>query len=189
MGKAYSQDLRLRVLTAIDDGMSKMAAHTMVRISRSTIDDWLALRAAQGHVRPKEFVQRGPQPGIADLAAFKVFALRHSGSTLEHMSRAWAQATGRRLGLWRGARSLTFEGYGDAALIATWAEQQLVKERQPGQTVMLDNASFHRIAPLRAILDQAKCFLLPLPPYSPDLNAIEPLWNQIKHTIMLNDNP
>ena len=82
---------------------------------------------------------------------------------------------------------LTFEGYCDATLIETWFEQQLVKELRPGQTVILDNASFHRRAPLRAMLEQAQCFLLPLPPYSPDLNAIEPLWNQIKHKIRLND--
>ena len=45
MGKAYSQDLRLRVIAAIDGGMSKMVAHKTFCISRSTIDDWLALRA------------------------------------------------------------------------------------------------------------------------------------------------
>lgn len=61
-------------------------------------------------------------------------------------------------------------------------------ELRPGQTVIVDHASFHRMAPLRAILKQAQCLLLPLPPYSPDLTAIEPLWNQIKHKIMLNDN-
>ncbi len=74
-----------------------MAVHTMFRISRSTIDDWLALRTAQGHVRPKEPVRRGPQPAIPDLAVFKAFAERHSGDTLEHMARAWAQETGRTL--------------------------------------------------------------------------------------------
>lgn len=84
---------------------------------------------------------------------------------------------------------LTFEGYCDAKLIEAWVDQQLVKELRPGQTVILDNASFHRIEPLRALLTKAQCFVLPLPPYSPDLNAIEPLWNQLKHKIMLDDRP
>ncbi len=70
MGKPYSQDLRVRVLAAIDSGMSKMAVHTTFRISRSTINDWLALRAAQGHLRPRVPVQRGLHPSIADLDAF-----------------------------------------------------------------------------------------------------------------------
>ena len=97
MGKAYSHDLRLRVVAAIDRGMRKMAVHRMLRISRSTIDDWLTLRAAQGHVQPKKPVQRGPQPAIADLVAFEVFAQRHSGATLEHMAQAWEHETGRTL--------------------------------------------------------------------------------------------
>ena len=69
---------------------------------------------------------------------------------------------------------LTFAGYGDAKLIEAWGAQHLVKALQPGQTVMLDNASFHRMEPLRALLATVQCSILPLPPYSPDLNAIEP---------------
>lgn len=84
---------------------------------------------------------------------------------------------------------LTLEGYGDAQLIEAWVAQQLVKELQPGQTVIVDNASFHRLEPLRALLARVQCSLLPLPPYSPDLNAIEPVWNQIKHKIMLDARP
>ena len=38
MGKSYSVDLRLRVLGAVDSGMSKMAAHKLFQVSRSTID-------------------------------------------------------------------------------------------------------------------------------------------------------
>ncbi len=84
---------------------------------------------------------------------------------------------------------LTFEGYCDAKLIEAWFAQQVIKELRPGQTVILDTASFHRSKPLRSMLAEVHCFLLPLPPYSPDLNAIEPLWNQIKHTIMLDNRP
>jgi transposase len=77
--------------------MSKMAAHKTFRISRSTIDDWLALRTVQGHVHPKAPAQRGPHPAIADLEAFKAFAHDHNGCTLAQMAHAWEQATGRRL--------------------------------------------------------------------------------------------
>jgi transposase len=84
---------------------------------------------------------------------------------------------------------MTFEGYCDANLIEAWVAHQLVTEVRAGQTVILDNASFHRIEPLRRLLEQVDCSVRPLPPYSPDLNAIEPLWNQIKHKIMLDDRP
>ena len=52
--------------------------------------------------------------------------------------------------------------------------------------MILDNAAFHRMPRLRAILAQVGCSLLPLPTYSPDFNKIEPLWNQIKTKIALD---
>lgn len=97
MGKAYSQDLRVRMRTALDSGMRKMTVHRTFRISRRTIDDWVALRAAHGHVRPTAPVPRGPQPAIADVATFTAFAHRHSDCTLAQMAQAWHHETGRHL--------------------------------------------------------------------------------------------
>ena len=113
-------------------------------------------------------------------------------------SRCCGQRLGHRItrvamaAAWCGGAVLapmTFEGYCDANLIEAWVAHQLVTEVRAGQTVILDNASFHRIEPLRRLLEQVDCSVRPLPPYSPDLNAIEPLWNQIKHKIMLDDRP
>lgn len=84
---------------------------------------------------------------------------------------------------------LTFEGYCDASLIEAWFEQQLLRELRPGQTVILDNASFHDHEALRILLATKGCFLLPLPAYSPDLNDIEPLWNHIKSKIAHDGTP
>jgi transposase len=78
---------------------------------------------------------------------------------------------------------LTFEGYCDSALIEAWFETQLCQVLRPGQVVILDNASVHRHQRLRVLLEQVGCALLPLPPYSPDLNKIEPLWHTIKTRI------
>lgn len=50
--------------------------------------------------------------------------------------------------------------------------------------VVLDNYSVHRAKPVQAALPAlaaAGVTLFSLPPYSPELNAIEPLWGQIKH--------
>jgi len=81
---------------------------------------------------------------------------------------------------------LTFEGYCDSALIESWFERELAPRLVPGQVVILDNARFHRGKRLREILAQVGCSLLFLPPYSPDLNRIEPLWNKIKRKIELD---
>jgi len=95
----YSEDLRLRVLKAIDGGMSKMSAHKTFRVSRSSIDDWFKLREQTGNVKANTTYRRGKAPAIADLAAFEEFAHRHSGCTLEQMSVAWESETGIKLTL------------------------------------------------------------------------------------------
>lgn len=76
---------------------------------------------------------------------------------------------------------MTFEGYCDTALVEAWVKQFLVPELKPGQVVVIDNASFHKSATIRELIEQAGCSLLFLPPYSPDLNKIEKFWARLKH--------
>ena len=75
---------------------------------------------------------------------------------------------------------LTFKGYCNTLLIEAWVEQILVPELKPGQVVIMDNASFHKSSRIRELIKQAKCKLLFLPPYSPDLNKIEKYWARLK---------
>ncbi len=96
MGKVYSEDLRLCVLSALDGGMSKMTAHRTFQMSRSTIDDWLALREQTGAVSARSY-RRGPAPAIADLTIFETFASHHRGCTLVQMAQAWQQESGQHL--------------------------------------------------------------------------------------------
>ncbi len=84
---------------------------------------------------------------------------------------------------------LMFEGYCHSGIIEAWFEQHLIGELKPGQVVILDNAAFHRKNRLREILATVGCFLLPLSPYSPDLNKIEPLWNTLKSRVAHNTQP
>ena len=83
---------------------------------------------------------------------------------------------------------LTFTGSCDAALVEAWMEQHLLPLLSEGQVVILDNASFHRKAPLRALLATKNCTLLPLPPYSPDLNDIEHHWSPLKQRVARDQN-
>ena len=87
MGRAYSQDLRERVLAAVDGGMTKMGAHQTFRVWRSTIDDWLALRAATGALVPQSPARKGP-PRLLDEESFVSFAQAHRHDTLEAMALA-----------------------------------------------------------------------------------------------------
>lgn len=78
---------------------------------------------------------------------------------------------------------LTSTGWCGSDLFEAWFEQHSLRELRPGQVVILDNATFHRKAVLRELLEDVGCSLLPLPAHSPDFNPIEHLWNTIKHYI------
>jgi transposase len=102
MGAPYSEDLRERVLNAIDEGMSKegmskMQAHRTFHVSRSTIDDWLALRAQTGGVAANTTYQRGPEPALPDTPEVRAFIAQHQHSTLAQMAQAWEKEQGTRL--------------------------------------------------------------------------------------------
>jgi transposase len=66
-----------------------------------------------------------------------------------------------------------FEGNTDTAIFNQWIEEFLIPEHKPNQTVILDNAAFHKLQRTRELVESANCQLLYLPPYSPDLNPIE----------------
>lgn len=76
-----------------------------------------------------------------------------------------------------------FEGYTDTGVFNDWVEKFLVPELRPGQTVILDNASFHKSEKTRNLIEGAGCHLRYLPTYSPDLNPIEQQWAILKARI------
>jgi transposase len=75
---------------------------------------------------------------------------------------------------------MCFRGTCDTNLFNVWLEQVLIPELKPGQTLILDNASFHKSAESRKLVEKAGCKLMFLPPYSPDLNPIEKYWANMK---------
>ncbi|SEJ35217.1 Transposase, partial [Nitrosomonas eutropha] len=51
---------------------------------------------------------------------------------------------------------------------------------QPGDIVVIDNLSCHKVPGVRAAIEAAGATLLYLPPYSPDLNPIEKMFSKLK---------
>jgi hypothetical protein len=76
-----------------------------------------------------------------------------------------------------------FQGTCDTVLFNLWLEKVLLPELEPGYTLIMDNATFHKSAATLHLIEQAGCQLLFLPPYSPDLNPIEKYWAQFKSRI------
>lgn len=68
----------------------------------------------------------------------------------------------------------------DADVFVAYVRQLLVPTLQPGQVVVLDNLSAHRVIAARHLIEGAGCRLLFLPPYSPEFNPIELAWSKLK---------
>ena len=76
---------------------------------------------------------------------------------------------------------MEYKGFTDTRLFNQWLEDQLCPNLRKGQYVILDNASFHKSAKTRELIEKAGCYLLFLPKYSPDLNPIEHCWANFKN--------
>jgi transposase len=58
--KAYSEDLRRRIVVAVDGGMPRSQAARVFGVGRATVKRYLALRRETGTVAPRP--RRGPPP-------------------------------------------------------------------------------------------------------------------------------
>jgi transposase len=60
------------------------------------------------------------------------------------------------------------------------AERVLGPTLEPGDIVVLDNLSVHKVAGIAEIIESRGARLQPLPPYLPELNPIEQCWAKLK---------
>ena len=72
------------------------------------------------------------------------------------------------------------DGAVDGDMFVAYIEQVLVPELEPGDAVIMDNLSSHKVAGVRAAIEAAGAALLYLPAYSPDLNPIEMAFAKLK---------
>ena len=68
----------------------------------------------------------------------------------------------------------------------TYETKWLAPALSPGDIVVMDNLSAHKVRGIRQAIEDKKAHLLYLPPYSPELNPIEMFFSQLKST---NLNP
>src|SRR5262249_37031285 len=72
------------------------------------------------------------------------------------------------------------DGAVNGDIFLAYVRQVLVPTLQPGDIVVMDNLSSHKVAGVRAAIEAAGAELRYLPPYSPDLNPIEQLFAKLK---------
>lgn len=68
----------------------------------------------------------------------------------------------------------------NGAIFVEYVRQCLVPELQPGDIVIIDNLSAHKLDEVREQIEAAGAELRYLPPYSPDLNPIEQAFAKLK---------
>ncbi len=83
---------------------------------------------------------------------------------------------------------MLFDGPTDATVFRGYVEHCLAPALRPGDVVVMDNLSSHKVSGIEESIQNVGAELLYLPPYSPDLNPIEKLWSKIK-SYLRRDGP
>lgn len=78
---------------------------------------------------------------------------------------------------------MTVEGAVDATVFRAYVEQVLVPTLKPGDVIVMDNLSVHKVFGVEETIQAAGASVIYLPPYSPDLSPIEPCWSKIKQKL------
>lgn len=124
-----------------------------------------------------------------DESGFAVDMPRTHGYSLKgqrcHGEQDW-HARGRinAIGAIIGRHFLTvglFECGTDSDVFYGWLTQDLIPKLPEESIVVMDNAAFHKRSDMVEALEKEGHIVLYLPPYSPDLNPIEPKWAHCKH--------
>jgi transposase len=87
------------------------------------------------------------------------------------------------VGAIRGGQMITlnsFSGNCNSKLFNKWLDEELCPKLSADDTLIMDNARFHKKDEIKAIAERHNCRILFLPPYSPELNPIEHYWAHLK---------
>ena len=96
-------------------------------------------------------------------------------------NRHWSTLTMLAALTTQGLRApMTIESPTDGDVFLAYLEQVLCPQLQPGQVVIMDNLSAHKVPGVREQIEARGARLIYLPAYSPDFNPIEQAWPKIK---------
>ena len=79
--------------------------------------------------------------------------------------------------------TMTVEAATDREIFLAYLDEVLCPKLRPGDVVVMDNLSSHKVNGVRERIEAAGAKLLYLPPYSPDLNPIEKAWAKLKQLL------
>lgn len=79
--------------------------------------------------------------------------------------------------------TMTIEAATDREIFLAYLDEVLCPKLRPGDVVVMDNLSSHKVKGVRERIEAAEAQLLYLPPYSPDMNPIEKAWAKLKQLL------
>src|SRR6266852_4905829 len=154
MGKPYSDDLRERVVAAIEAG------HTREEVAKRYN---MALSTVGGFIKKSLHAAEQDRPDVA--AARK--AMRKEQLTLDPKQLVFIDETAATCPM-------------DGPHFLAYVEQILAPTLKKGQIVFLDNVSTHKVGGVEEAIKARGARAVFLPAYRPDLNPIEQLFATLK---------
>lgn len=109
--RAYSTDLRQRVLHAVDHGTPRAEVASVFQVSLSTIKRYLKQRQVSGSLARKPVPGRPSRYGDALDAELPAQLAAHAEATLEQHCRLWEQTHGQRVSLATMSRAIARLGW------------------------------------------------------------------------------
>ncbi|MDQ5851682.1 MAG: helix-turn-helix domain-containing protein, partial [Chloroflexota bacterium] len=109
--KAYSVDLRQRILTAVDRGMPRQQVVATFGVSLATLKRLLALRRATDDLTPKSPPGRRRSIPVEQHAALWAQLAAHPDATLDTHTRLWNEAQGTAVSRWTVGRAIRRLGW------------------------------------------------------------------------------
>jgi len=106
MPQPYSEDLRIRVLEAVDSGERVGNIAKRFNVCDKTLYLWRKQREERGTIKPITAFQKGHNHKITDLTAFKQFADENNSLTVKEMADKWGDVSPRTI-----SRKLAKIGY------------------------------------------------------------------------------
>jgi transposase len=109
--KAYSQDVRERVLRVVDLGYPKTEIVQLFGISLATIKRYIKQRREYGHVRSKAIPGRPPKKRTQVEESVLPQLQAHADATLEQHCAMWEQMCGACVSRWTMSRAIQRLGW------------------------------------------------------------------------------
>lgn len=104
--KAYSQDLRERVLRAVDQGMARSEIVRVLGVSLATMGRYLKQRRETGHVQPQAIPGRPSQKVKPLQAGLQAQLEAFPDATLAQHCQYWEQRQGMQVSRWSMSRAI-----------------------------------------------------------------------------------